>query len=188
MDRILDLIAPSASNLRTSQAVFATLNRFVFASTLLLFFWASALTKFDGPFSLSINAYAQIFPKSFEAVGYDASQMSWIHTLIAYAGGYSEIILPLFVVLGLATRLSAIGMIGFIAVLTVVDIYGHGVTTGRLFDKDPYGIIADQRLFWVLGLAWLATVGGGYLSLDELLRKMKNVPDNSQTRSSVSEF
>lgn len=143
--------------------------RLVFASTLFLFFWKSALTKFDGPFSLSIGAYAQIFPKSFEATGYDPSQLSVIHHLIAYFGGLAEFVLPVLIVIGLFTRLSAIAMIGFLAVLTVVDIYGHGVVTGSFFDGDPYGIIADQRLYWLLSFITLAALGGGALSIDRIL-------------------
>ena len=51
-----------------------TLARAAFGAVLAGYFWASALTKFDAfPFTLSTGAYAQIYPKQFEALGYDAS-------------------------------------------------------------------------------------------------------------------
>ena len=52
-----------------------TLARLIFAAVLLGYFWASALTKFDGPFTPSVGAFAQIYPRAFEAAGYDAGQM-----------------------------------------------------------------------------------------------------------------
>lgn len=147
--------------------------RFTFAATLLMFFWRSAQTKFGDGFSglwtPSLNAYAQVFPKSFEAAGYDVSAMSIAHQLIVVAGAWGEIILPLLIVLGLLTRLASLGMLIFLAVMTLVDISGHGVTVGAWFDGDPKGLIADQRLYWVLALLVLLCHGGGKLSLDNLL-------------------
>ncbi|MGC1488840.1 MAG: hypothetical protein WA784_13745, partial [Albidovulum sp.] len=54
------------------------LARFTFAAVLLVYFWNSALTKIgDGIFGFlrpTDGAYIQIFPKAFEAAGYDSSQ------------------------------------------------------------------------------------------------------------------
>ena len=154
-----------------------TLARFALASTLLFFFWNSALTKLGdglfGIFSPSVGAYAQIFPKQMEAAGYDPSQLSFFHTLIVLAGTYAEFLLPALVALGLLTRLSALAMIGFVFVMSFVDITGHGLDTksiGAIFDRDPYGLIADQRLLWVTLLLVLVAQGGGPFSLDRLLR------------------
>jgi putative oxidoreductase len=148
------------------------LARLVFAAVLAGYFWASALTKFDGPFSLSVGAFAQIFPKAIEAVGYDASQLPlWMH-LFAYTGAVAEIILPLLIILGLATRLAALGMIGFVALQSLTDVYGHGAsaaTIGALFDRQSDALILDQRAFWVLLLALLVIKGAGALSLDRLV-------------------
>ena len=103
------------------------LARLVFSSVTLLFFWNSAKTKSgDSVFTPSTGAYAQIFPKKFEAVGYDSDAMSALDTLIVLAGTYAEFILPLLVLIGLFTRLSSAAMIGFIAVMSIVDITGHG--------------------------------------------------------------
>lgn len=153
--------------------------RFVFAATLLVYFWKSALTKLgDGVFGFlrpSIGAYTQMFPKQMEAVSYDVSQLGPFHWLIAVFGTWSEFLLPLLVVLGLATRLASLGMIGFITVQSLTDIYGHGATDpqtlGGWFDGAPGGVILDQRMFWVFVLVFLVVKGGGAISGDGLLRR-----------------
>ena len=64
-----------------------SLSRLFFAGVLPGYFWSSALATFDGwPFSLSIGAYAQIFPRQVEAVAYDASQLGLFAHLIVMAG------------------------------------------------------------------------------------------------------
>lgn len=160
--------------------------RLVFASVLLQFFWNSALTKVVNPrtgadgffdyFTLQDNAMAQIAPKAFEAVGYDASQLGLGYWLIGYAGAYAEFVLPLLIVLGLCTRLASIGMIGFIAVMSWVDVTGHGAdetTIGAPFDRIADSIIADQRLLWITPLVYLILRGAGTVSLDGVLRTFR---------------
>lgn len=168
--RIADLLDAAAP------WVLPTLARLVFAGTLFAYYWNSGLTKLgDGVFgflSPSTGAYVQIFPKAFEAVGYDASKLSAFHTLVAIAGTWAELLLPLLIVLGLMTRLAALGMIGFVAVQSLVDITGHGLGAadiGRWFDGLPSALIADQRAFWVFLLAVLVLRGAGPLSLDRAL-------------------
>lgn len=155
----------------------ATAARVIFASVLLQFFWSSGKTKLgDSIFELSLGAYAQVFPKKLEALGYDISQMSGFDTLVVFAGTYAEFLLPAMVVLGLFTRLASIGMIGFIGVMTIVDITGHGLdagTIGVMFDRLPYGLIADQRLMWVFVLVIPIIMGAGPLSVDYLLNKFR---------------
>lgn len=153
--------------------------RFTFAATLLLYFWNSGLTKLgDGVFGLfspSIGAYSQIFPKQFEAVGYDASQLGFFHWVVVMAGTYAEFLLPLLIVIGLATRLAALGMIGFVIVQSLTDVYGHGATDektlGAWFDRFPDSVIMDQRLFWIFLLTYIVVKGAGVLSVDTLLRR-----------------
>lgn len=142
--------------------------RVIFAATLARFFWVSALTKIDG-FGLSANAYIQILPKAMEAVGYNPSALPGWATPLVLAGTLAEFILPALIILGAFTRLSAFAMIGFIVVMSLTDILGHGVATGALFDKDPLSLIADQRLYWVGMLAVPVMLGGGWLSLDRLI-------------------
>ncbi|MEL6582813.1 MAG: DoxX family membrane protein [Pseudomonadota bacterium] len=154
-----------------SDTVLTTLARFAFAAVLLQFFWNSAGTKLDGLFTPSLGAYAQIFPKAMEAVGYDVSQLSVWHTAVVLMGSWAEYVLPALVVVGLFTRLAAVGMIGFIAVMTFVDITGHGLdaaTIGAWFNAGAYDLIFDQRTLWVVVLLMLVFKGAGPLSADRL--------------------
>ena len=160
---------------RSADSILPTLARFIFAATLLFYFWNSAHTKWDGtPFSPSVGGYAQIFPRAMEAVGYDISQMSLFHWAVVVAGTLAEYILPLLIVVGLLTRLAALGMIGFVTVQSLTDLYGHGgiehaETLGAWFDGLPTGTILDQRAFWMLLFVTLLLKGAGPLSLDRLL-------------------
>jgi len=155
------------------------LARFVFAAVLLIYYLNSAATKVGdgiaGFFSIGDNAYFQILPSVVEAYGYDASQVPFFPwDLIVFAGTYAEFILPLLIVLGLFTRLAAIGMIGFTLVQSTVDIAFHGVdaqTIGSWFDRLPDAAILDQRAFWVFLLLVLVVKGAGAVSLDWVLGK-----------------
>lgn len=157
--------------------ILPTLARLVFAGVLFSYFWVSAKTKLGdgimGIFQLSDSAYIQIFPKAVEAVGYDTSQLGILHYLIAMGGTWAEFILPVLIVVGLLTRLSALGMIGFVAVQSIVDVTGHGVggkDLGAWFDKASGALIADQRALWVLLLLILVIKGAGPLSFDRALQ------------------
>ncbi len=149
------------------------LARFVFSSVTLLFFWNSAKTKIgDSIFSPSTGAYAQIFPKKFEAAGYDSDAMSFLDTLVVLAGTYAEFLLPLLILIGLFTRLSSAAMISFIVVMSIVDVTGHGAdakTIGTMFDRIQDGVIFDQRLLWIFPLIYLIIKGAGAISVDALL-------------------
>jgi putative oxidoreductase len=155
-------------------ALLSTLARLVFAGVLLGYFWASGLTKIGaGPFSPSAGAYAQIFPRQLEAAGYDPSALGGFATLVVVAGTLAEFLLPALIVLGLATRLAALAMIGFIAVQSLTDIFGHGAAAGAWFDRASDALIADQRALWVLLLAVLVIKGGGPAAVDQLLGRLR---------------
>lgn len=153
--------------------------RFVFAAVLLLFFLNSAATKvgdgFPDIFIPGIGAYAQILPPIAEAASYDPSQIAlfpW--KILAFAGTYAEFIIPILVVIGLFTRLSSLAMIGFIIVMSFVDIQFHGAdtaTVGAWFDRVHDSAISDQRLLWIFLLVYLMIKGAGPLSLDALITK-----------------
>ncbi|GAB5432249.1 MAG: hypothetical protein EpisKO_42420 [Epibacterium sp.] len=152
--------------------------RFTFAAVLLLYYWNSGLTKLGdglfGLFSPSIGAYSQIFPKQLEAVGYDVSQFGLLQWVVVMAGTYAEFLLPLLIVIGLATRIASLGMIGFVLVQSLTDVYGHGATDtktlGAWFDRFSDSVIMDQRLLWVFVLSYLVVKGAGALSVDAVLR------------------
>ncbi len=151
--------------------------RLVFAGVLAGYFLASAGTKIDSfPFGLSLGAYAQIYPRAFEAVGYDASAMTLWHKIVVLSGTYAEYILPVAIVIGLCTRLAALGMIGFVLVQSATDIWGHKVgvdTIGLWFDRDPAALIADQRALWLVLLLVLVFRGAGALSFDRLFAQRR---------------
>jgi putative oxidoreductase len=169
-----------------SPALLPTLARFVFAATLLLYYWNSFATKLGGAgigglFSPTFNAFAQIFPKGAEAAGYDIAQATLFQKAVVLAGTWAEVLLPLLIVIGLFTRLSALGMIGFVVIQSLTDLFGHGgisdpATLGAWFDGMPDGIILDQRLFWVFLLVVLVLKGGGPLSLDRILAAPQRRP------------
>ena len=168
-------LAETAEGL-SSQAL-PLIARIVFAGTLLIYYINSGLTKFGdgitGLFSPSAGAYVQIFPKAFEAAGYDTSQLGIFHWAVAVAGTWAELLLPLAIILGFATRFAALGMIGFVAVQSIVDITGHGLGAadiGAWFDGNPSALIVDQRAFWVVLLLVLVFKGAGALSIDRFLK------------------
>ena len=85
-------------------------------------------------------------------------------------GSYAEVILPLLIVVGLFTRLAALGMITFVLVQTYVDIAFHGVddaTIGAWFDNVSSAAVLDHDLIDVLFL-FLILKGAGSISLDAL--------------------
>jgi hypothetical protein len=95
-------------------------------------------------------------------------------------GTWAEFILPALVVLGLFTRIAALGMIGFVIVLTWVDIMGHGAgpeTIGAWFNNTSGDAILDQRAFWLFLLIVLVLRGGGPLSLDALVSRRYSSDD-----------
>lgn len=143
------------------------------------YFWKSASTKLgDGLFGLlapSSGAYAQIFPRATEATGYDTGQLGLFHWTVVVAGMWAEFLLPLLIVAGPLTRLASLGMIGFVFVQSLTDLYGHGAiahaeTLGAWFDRFSDSLILDQRLLWVTVLLIPVLTGPGPLSLDRLLR------------------
>lgn len=169
-----------AATLERQTWLVATLARVIFAAVLLHYFWQSGVSKiaFDqgvlGLLTPTDGAFAQIFPKAAEEALYNVSQMTFVQRIIALAGGWAEIVLPLLIVVGLFTRLAALGMIGFVFVQSLTDVAGHGVKIGAAgndawFDRYSDGLILDQRAFWVFVLVVIVIKGAGPLSLDRVL-------------------
>ncbi len=162
---------------RVAAVALPTLARLIFAGTLLIYYWNSAMTKLGdgifGLFSPNFNAYVQILPRMSEAVNYDASQLGAFWRLLVVGATIGEFVLPLLLVIGLLTRFAALGMIGFVIAQSWVDIFGHGVAAedrGSWFDGIPDALIFDQRAFWIFVLLYLVFRGAGPLSVDAILR------------------
>ncbi|RLK10152.1 DoxX family membrane protein [Ruegeria conchae] len=153
----------------TSGWLTPTLARVVFIAVLFVYYWNSATLKIDGSiFSPSAGAFGQIFPKAAEAVLYDVSQMTFFQRIVIFFGTVAEFVLPVLLLVGLLTRLAALGMIGFVWVQTLTDVTGHGVKLGGLFDNAI--TLMDQRVMWTFLLLVIVINGAGPLSLDRLLR------------------
>ena len=109
-----------------------------------------------------------------EAAGYDSAQLSVYHTLVVLAGTWAEFLLPALIVIGCLTRLAALGMIGFVMVQSLTDLFGHGAISeaaslGAWFDGAPGSLILDQRSLWIFVLLVLVVRGAGTLSVDRWL-------------------
>lgn len=167
-------------------ALLPTLARFLFVAVLFLYYWNSGLTKLGdgllGLFSLSTGAYVQILPRMFDAVGYDPSALGLVPRVIVLLGTWTEFLLPILLLIGLFTRLAALGMAGFVVVQTWVDVVGHGAALGSLFDRLANGLI-DTRLLWLFPLVYLVLKGGGPLSVDALLTR-RQTPSAALTPAS----
>lgn len=158
------------------------LARFTFAAVLWGYFLNSAKTKvgdgITGFFSIQSGAYYQIAYPAVEAAGGDVDAVAFLPWgLIVFMGTYTEFILPLLIVIGLFSRIAALGMIVFIAVQTIVDITVHQIgaeAVGALFDRFPDAVILDQRLLWLLPLLLIVLKGPGLISVDEILSRRWN--------------
>lgn len=176
MTGLLSLYTELAARLERADWLVPTLARFLFAAILLVYFLNSGLTKLgpglSGLWTPSTGAYAQIWPRALEAAGYDTDAMSAFQYLVVIAGTWAEFILPVLVVLGLLTRLAALGMIGFVVVQSLTDVYGHGLSgeIGAWFDRFPDAILMDQRALWIFLLIVLVIKGAGPLYFDRALR------------------
>ncbi|MFA3916096.1 hypothetical protein [Ruegeria hyattellae] len=153
---------------RVSDILVPTLARLVFVAIFIVYYWNSAMLKIDGSiFSPSAGAFGQMFPKAAEAVLYDISKITLFQRLVIFAGTVAEFVLPALLLAGLLTRAAALGMIGFVWVQTIVDVNGHNIPFGGLFDNAI--TLADQRVIWTFLFLVILFKGPGPLSLDRLL-------------------
>lgn len=118
-------------------------------------FFKSGLTKWDGFLSLS-PAAAFLFEDEFKLHIFGQVYDFPLPTAFAYLDGVAEIVLPVLLIIGLATRFSALGLIVMTGVIQLVVPEGW----------------ANFHLPWAgLALALIA-LGPGPLSLDHLLEKL----------------
>ena len=173
--RLIYTINNTAASATQAFNVLPFVARFIFFAVFAIYFWSAALTKLgdgvSGFIHPSAGAYIQIFPKTMESYGYDVSQLSIFHWAIVMMGTYAEFILPAMIIVGLMTRLAALGMLIFVGVQSLTDLYGHGLINdpkalGAWFDRSVDSIILDQRVLWGFLLLYLFRYGAGTISVD----------------------
>ena len=120
--------------------------------TVALPFWKSGLTKWDGVFSVSPSA-KYLFSSEFKLHIFGAEIAYPFPDLMAFLSGVGETALPIMLVLGLATRFSAFGLLIMTAViqLTIPDAW------------------ANFHLPWAAMLLPVMVYGPGKLSVDYLM-------------------
>ncbi|HEP6426284.1 TPA: DoxX family protein [Burkholderia cenocepacia] len=137
-------------------------------------FFKSGLTKWDGFLSLS-PAASFLFEDEFKLhiLGhiYDLPAPD----VLAFASGSAEIIFPILLILGLGTRLSALGLLGMTAVIQLIVPDGW----------------ANFHLPWATMAIALIAIGPGRLSLDHLIhlianRASRHLPVQSPCSASIS--
>ncbi|MGO4712147.1 DoxX family protein [Bradyrhizobium sp. 2TAF24] len=128
-------------------------------------FLKSGLTKWDGFLSLS-PAASYLFEDEFKLHLFGHAYDFPVPGLFAYLDGIAEIVLPLLLVVGLATRFSALALLVMTAVIQLVVPEGW----------------ANFHLPWAgLALAIMA-LGPGRLSLDQLAASLSRsrAPDGGR--------
>jgi putative oxidoreductase len=119
-------------------------------------FFKSGLTKWDGFLSLS-PAAAFLFEDEFKLHIFGQAYDFPLPTTFAYLDGIAEIVLPVLLVIGLATRFSALGLLVMTGVIQLVVPEGW----------------ANFHLPWAgLALAIIA-LGPGGLSLDYAIDSLR---------------
>jgi len=116
-------------------------------------FFKSGLTKWDGFLSLS-PAASFLFEDEFKLHILGKVYDLPIPDVLAFASGSAEIIFPTLLILGLATRLSALGLLGMTAVIQLIVPDGW----------------ANFHLPWAAMAIALIAIGPGRLSLDHGIR------------------
>jgi putative oxidoreductase len=112
-------------------------------------FWRSGLTKWDGFGSLSLGA-RYLFEEEFRLHLFGAAIPYPAPLLMAWLAGVGELLLPILLVLGLATRYAALGILVMTAIIQLTV---------------PDGWLA-YHLPWAVMALVLMRYGPGAISLD----------------------
>ena len=114
-------------------------------------FWKSGLTKWDGFLQLSGGAL-YLFGQEFKLHILGSQYPYPFPVAAAYAAGIAELVLPVFLVLGLGTRFAALGLLLMTAVIQLTVPEGW----------------ANYHLPWAAMALTLVVFGAGGFSLDRL--------------------
>lgn len=125
-------------------------------------FFKSGLTKWDGFLSLS-PAASFLFQEEFKLHVFGRLYDLPAPDVLGFASGTAEIVLPILLVLGLATRFSALGLLSMTAVIQLIVPDGW----------------ANFHLPWATMAVALIAIGPGRLSLDHCLSGLLGVSHRS---------
>jgi len=117
-------------------------------------FYRSGLTKWDSFLSLS-PAAQDLFEEQFKLHLFGQAYSFPFPDVLAYIDGVAEIVLPVLLIVGLATRLSALGLLIMVGVIQLTVPSGW----------------ANFHLPWAALAVSILALGPGTLSLDHLLRR-----------------
>lgn len=115
-------------------------------------FWRSGLTKWDGIGQLSDSA-VYLFSEEFRLHVLGMEFPFPYPEVTAFLAGTGEVLLPVFLLLGLGTRFAAVGLLVMTAVVQLTVPEGW----------------RDYHLPWAAMLMALLVIGPGRLSLDSLI-------------------
>ena len=128
-------------------------------------FFRSGLTRWDGFLSLS-QGTAYLFEEQFKLHIFGRLYPFPLPLACAYLVGIAEIVLPTFLVLGIATRFTAAGLL---------------IMTGVIQLTYPEGW-ANYHLYWAALCLAIMALGAGALSCDRLIGKLAPRQETSETR------
>lgn len=117
-------------------------------------FFKSGLTKWDGFFELSPGA-SFLFENEFRLHVFGAAYALPAPDIFAAADAAAEIALPILLIIGLATRFSALGLLVMTGVIQLVVPEGW----------------ANFHLPWAALAASIIAIGPGPISLDHVVRQ-----------------
>ena len=126
-------------------------------------FFLDGQTRIDGPllsrtvhgFDLSVVLPMQVKADTLTAFATQYASLPVQPVLAAYLVSYAEFVLPIMLLLGLGTRIAAVGMLIMTA---MIQIY---VAPGALW---------TTHIYWFAILLVLISQGAGQISLDRLIR------------------
>lgn len=124
-------------------------------------FFRSGLTKWDGFLSLS-PAAGFLFEEEFKLHVFGATYDFPVPMAVAFLDGVAEIVLPILLVVGFATRFSALALLAMTGVIQLVVPEGW----------------ANFHLPWAAMAVAIIALGPGALSLDYLVeQRLSGTPD-----------
>lgn len=150
---VLTATVPAKPRLwQAAQPVLVSFAQLALRIALAVPFYRSGLTKWDGFLQLSDSADA-LFADEFRLHLFGAEIPFPAPHLMAFASGCMEILLPILLVLGLGTRLAALGLLGMTAIIQLTAPEGW----------------ANFHLIWAATALAILVHGPGGFSLDALI-------------------